>query len=95
MGGEKGSKNINMVSELCMVEYPGFEPSPCNLIPICLFEVHEGLFGLFDSPRAGMGPHMRKGVEKHNIHIKLKSYKLELLEKLVPIFDIICFNEGK
>ena len=26
--------------------------------------------------------HMREGVKKHNIHIKLKSYKLELLEGL-------------
>ena len=41
------------------------------------------MFDLFDSPRAGMGPHMREGVKKHDIHIKLKSYKLELLGKLV------------
>ena len=52
-----------MVSELGLAGGPGFEPSPCNLIPICLFENHEGLFGLFDSPRAGMGPHVREGVE--------------------------------
>ena len=53
-----------MVSELGLAGGPGFEPFPCNLIPICLFEkVHEGLFSLFDSPRAGMGPHVREGVE--------------------------------
>ena len=40
------------------------------------------MFGLFDSPRAGMEPHVRDGV-KHDIHIKLKSYKLELLGELV------------
>ena len=31
----------------------------------------------------GMGPHMREVVKKHDIHIKPKSYKLELLGKLV------------
>ena len=36
----------------------------------------------FDSPCAGMGLHVREGME-HDIHIKLKSYKLELLEELV------------
>ena len=51
-----------MVSELGLAGGPGFEPSPCNLIPIYL-KVHEGLFGLFDSSRAGMGPHVREGVE--------------------------------
>ena len=51
-----------MVSELGLAGGPGFEPSPCNLILIYL-KVHEGLFGLFDSPRVGMGPHMREGVE--------------------------------
>ena len=56
------SWSFNMVSELGLAGGPGFEPSPCNLIPIYL-KVHEGLFGLFDSPRAGMGPHVREGVE--------------------------------
>ena len=51
--------------------------------PFVYLKVHEGLFGLFDSQRAGIGPHVRKGVEKHDIHIKLKSYKLKLLGKLV------------
>ena len=27
--------------------------------------------------------HVRDGVKKHDIHIKLKSYKLELLEELI------------
>ena len=35
---------------------------------------------LFDSPRAGMGLHVREGV--HDIYIKPKSYKLELLGEL-------------
>ena len=41
------------------------------------------MFDLFNSSRAGMGTHMREGVTKHDIHIKLKSYKLELLGELV------------
>ena len=40
------------------------------------------MFGLFDSPRAGMGPHVKDGI-KHDIHIKLKSNKLELLGELI------------
>ena len=39
--------------------------------------------GLFDSPRASIGPHVREGVEKHYIHIKPKFYKLELLGELI------------
>ena len=38
--------------------------------------------GLFDSPHVGMGPHVRDSV-KHDIYIKPKSYKLELLGELV------------
>ena len=41
------------------------------------------MFGLFDSPRAGMGLHVRESVKKHVIHFKSKSYKLELLGELV------------
>ena len=41
------------------------------------------LFGLFDSPCAGIGLYVKEGIKRHVIHIKLKSYKLELLEKLV------------
>ena len=41
------------------------------------------MFDLFDSPLANMGPHMREGVKKYDIHIKLKSYKLKLLGELV------------
>ena len=37
------------------------------------------LIGLFNSPRAGMKQHVRKGVKRHDIHIKPKSYKLERL----------------
>ena len=45
--------------------------------------VCSGLCGLFDSPYAGMGcMHAREGVKKHDIHIKPKSYKLELLGEL-------------
>ena len=54
------------------------------LIPICLFESPKrAVFGLFDSPCASMGLHMREGVKEHDIHIKPKSYKLELLGELV------------
>ena len=53
------------------------------LIPICVFEnLYWTPFDLFDSPRAGMRHHVREGV-KHDIHIKPKSYKLELLGELV------------
>ena len=38
---------------------------------------------LFDSPHAGMGPHVREGVKKHDIHIKPKSYKFKLSGELV------------
>ena len=41
------------------------------------------MFSLFDSPHVGMGPYMREGVKKHDIYIKLKSYKLELLGELI------------
>ena len=41
------------------------------------------LFGLFDSPCAGIRPHVREGVKRHDIHNKPKSYKLELLGELV------------
>ena len=44
-------------------------------IPICIC--------LFASPHAGMRQHVREGVKKHKTHIELKSYKLDLLEKLV------------
>ena len=37
------------------------------------------MFGIFDSLHTGMGPHMMEDVKKHDIHIKLKSYKLNLL----------------
>ena len=40
------------------------------------------LFGLFDSSCAGMRLYVRPCV-KHDIYIKLNSYKLELLEELV------------
>ena len=38
---------------------------------------------LFSSPHAGMGPHVREGVKKHDTHVEPKSYKFELLGKLV------------
>ena len=31
--------------------------------PFVELKVHGRLFGLFDSPRAGMGPHVREGVK--------------------------------
>ena len=55
------------------------------LIPICVFESPWWIYGLFDSPRAWVWGrmHVREGVKKHDIHIKLKSYKFELLGELV------------
>ena len=41
------------------------------------------IFDLFNSPCVGMGSHVREGVKKHEIHIKLKSYKLKLLGEFV------------
>ena len=73
-----------MVPELGLAGGRGFETSPCTLFPICRFESPwRTLFGLFDSPRVGMRPHVREGVKMHDIHIKFKSYKLELLGELV------------
>ena len=71
------SWSFNMVSKPSLVRGHGFKPHICNLFPIWT------LFGLFDSPLASMGLHMREGVKRHDIHIKLKSYKLELLGELV------------
>ena len=36
----------------------------------------------FYYPRAGMGPHVGKSVKKRDIHIKLESYKPDLLGEL-------------
>ena len=53
------------------------------LIPICVLKSpYWILFGLFDSPCVGIGPHMKEGV-KHDIHIKRKSYKFEILGEWV------------
>ena len=46
-------------------------------------DLMEDSTGLFDSPHASMGPHVRKGVKEYDIHIKPKSYKLKLLGELV------------
>ena len=72
----------NMVSKLGLVGGVELESSLCNLLPICLFE-SPWTFDLFDSPSASMWPQVRKGVKKHDIHIKHKSYKLELLGEMV------------
>ena len=47
--------------------------------------MEDSQFGLFDSPCVGTRPHVRDSV-KLDIHIKPKSYKLELLGVLV------CFS---
>ena len=53
-----------MVLETSLVGGPEFEPPLYNLFPICLFESQwKTLFGLFDSPRAGMGLHVRESVK--------------------------------
>ena len=77
-----------MISEFGLAGGPGFEPPLCNLnLTLVYLKIHEGLFGLFDSQHAGagasMGPHVREGVKEYDIHIKFKSYKLELLGELV------------
>ena len=73
-----------MVSELGLVGDPGFETFLYKLFTICLFDSPwRTFFSLFDSPHAGMGPHVRKNVKRHDIRIKPKSYKLELLGELV------------
>ena len=48
-------------------------------------KIHNGLCGLFDSPRAWVwgGMHVRESVKKHDIHVKLESYNLEFLGELV------------
>ena len=40
-------------------------------------KVHEGLYLVY------LTLHMREGVKRHDIHIKSKSYKLELLGELI------------
>ena len=77
-----------MISELGWTRGPGFEPPLYSLnirSPFVYFKVRSGLCRLFNSPRAQVQGrmHMRKGVKKHYIHIKVKSYKLELLGELV------------
>ena len=53
-----------MVSEPGLARGLGFEPPPCNLFPICLFESpRRTLFGLFDSSREGMRVHVRESVK--------------------------------
>ena len=52
-----------MVLELGLAAYIGFEPPLSNLFPICLLENPWTLFGLFDSPCANMGLHMREGIK--------------------------------
>ena len=51
------------------------------------------MFDLSDSPRAGMRSHMREGVKKPDIHIKFKSYKLELLGELGRLTHTFFFCE--
>ena len=58
-----------MVSEFGLIGVLGVIYSP-----FVDLKVHGGLFGLFDSPRVGMGPHLREGVKRYDIHIKSKSY---------------------
>ena len=46
---------------------------------------------MLNSPHAGMRPHVREGM-KHDIHIKLKSYKFELLGELVVVRYYTVFS---
>ena len=70
-----------MVSELGLARGPGFEPPLYNLNPHLFIwkSMKDDPFDLFDSPCASIRPHVREGVKKFDIHIKPKSYKLELL----------------
>ena len=53
-----------MVSEPNLARGHGFKPPLCNLFPICLFKSPwRTLFGLFDSPHAGIGLHVRESVK--------------------------------
>ena len=77
-----------MVSELGLTRGTEFDPSLCNLnisSPFEYLKVHNGLFLLFDSPCAQVWgrTHVREGVKNRDLHIKPKSYKLELLGELV------------
>ena len=77
-----------MLSKLGLARGPGFKSPLCNLnirSPFLYLKFHSGLCGLFDSTRAWVWGrmHVRRSVKKHDIHIKPKSYKLELLEELV------------
>ena len=71
-----------MTSELGLTRGSGFEPPLYNLFPI--LKVHEGLRLVRSTLHMqGMGPPVREGDKKHDTHINPKSYKLELLGKLV------------
>ena len=59
--------DLSHLSAICM--FKGLEMTIC----ICL-----SLFSCAD-----MGLHVREGVQKHDMHIKLKFYKLKHLRKLV------------
>ena len=57
-----------MVSEPGLAQRHGFEPPLFNLnicSPFVYLKAHNrlSLIGLFDSPRVGMGPHVREGVK--------------------------------
>ena len=59
-----------MVSEPGLIEGPRFEPPLCNLFLICSFESPwRTLFGLFNSPCAGMVLHMKEGGVKGMIFV--------------------------
>ena len=61
-----------MVLKVDLVGGPRFNTSICNLNSFDYLKVHEEtLFGLFESPRAHMRPHMMEGVKRHDIHINL------------------------
>ena len=59
-----------MVSEPGLVRCPGFKPPLCNLKDYLVCStLHERVWGRI----------VRENVEKHDIHIKFKSYKFKLL----------------
>ena len=48
-----------------------------------VWKSRKGYLHLFVSSRVDMGPHIREDVKKPDMYIELKSYKFNLLGKLV------------
>ena len=64
-----------------MISEPGLVEGPCfsHLYAICISPICS-IGSENPNYHIGMGLHLKEGVEEHHMHIKLKSYKLKLLE---------------